>query len=273
MRKSFLLAPLLLAPILGVAPATQPTTQPVHDRDPWIFRCVLDGNARIVVVSLGNHRWAAYDAAHCALAKFWEGDVDLTGAVYDMRHGPQPKAKGKILLDRSAPITSPGQVITGLATNLGQNATAPVTTPPPDTEFWTFAYRGYSQKDGLATFRFTHGDGDGQVRIDETPTTLVSPDGATVLRRSFSAWDASKPATQPRAAISLSTSTSVAKLTLVSGDIVVSQGVGHASTPLKAPAEIPFDATKNVDISLASSDVVIDTEFKPADQQTAVPTK
>ncbi len=81
-----------------------PTTRPAHDRDPWVFRCVLDDNARMLVISLGDHWWMAFDTVHCSVYKIWNGEIELTGAVYDTKHGPQPHAKGTFLLDGKSPI-------------------------------------------------------------------------------------------------------------------------------------------------------------------------
>lgn len=142
---------LLFLLCLAAAPATRPAAV-VPDRDPAVFRCVLDGNARTVVVSLGNQRWAAYDAATCALAKVWHGDVNLTGPVYDYKHGPQPEAQGKVLYDTR------GQV--------------PLDGP-------RLKYAGYAlDRDGRPTFRYL---GDG-FEVRETPTLRVEGD-ATVLVR------------------------------------------------------------------------------------------
>ena len=276
MRIPILLASLVFVPLVNAAPATQPTTQPVHDRDPWIFRCVLDGNARMVVVSLGDHYWAAYDAEHCALAKVWRGDVELTGAVYDMRHGPQPKAKGKILLDRSAATSRPGpQIVTDWKKDPDGQGFSFTNMPDPAVGDG-FTYRGYSQRNGVATFHFEHQDprydGDKQLRIDETPTIAVNADGTAILRRTIQVTfaETNRPMALP-VRITLPTSGSVAEIRLVEGDAshVPDPGVLQAN-PLKAPAAIPFDATKNCQLIVSKSGTpVIDTEFKPADQQTA----
>ena len=72
------------------APATRP-------HDPWVFRCVLDGRPRSVVVALDDDMWIAYDATACTLYKAWAGGMTFTGGVYDGKHGPQPQADGKLL--------------------------------------------------------------------------------------------------------------------------------------------------------------------------------
>lgn len=70
---------------------------PSRPHDPWVFRCVLDKEARMVVVALHEQLWAAYDATDCTLAKVWDGDVKFDGAVYTTVHGPQPTSEGIML--------------------------------------------------------------------------------------------------------------------------------------------------------------------------------
>ena len=69
-------------------------------RDPWVFRCVLDGNPRSVVVALSDDLWLSYDARDGMLVRAWKGDVELTGSVYDTSHGPQPTSRGDVIFDR-----------------------------------------------------------------------------------------------------------------------------------------------------------------------------
>lgn len=75
-------------------------------RDPWVFRSVLDEQARMIVVALHERLWLAYDASNGELAKAWAGDVVMQGAVHDAVHGPQPVSRGRMLLGR-APL-APG---------------------------------------------------------------------------------------------------------------------------------------------------------------------
>lgn len=58
------------------------------------FRSVLDGRPRMLTIDLGGDLWAAYDAETSALYKVWRDGVLAEGAVYDYRHGPQPRALG-----------------------------------------------------------------------------------------------------------------------------------------------------------------------------------
>lgn len=93
------------APADGRAPTTAPAaTQPTHDREPWVFRCVLDNNPRMLVINLGQNWWMAFDTVTCSIYKLWQGEIELTGAVYDTKHGPQPKAKGRFVIDGRPPL-------------------------------------------------------------------------------------------------------------------------------------------------------------------------
>jgi len=68
----------------------------VSDRpnDPWVFRSVLDKKPRMITFALNNKLWVAYSTDSCSLYKAWAGSVDFEGAVYNMRHGPQPVTVG-----------------------------------------------------------------------------------------------------------------------------------------------------------------------------------
>ena len=89
--------PGLLAALAVLAPLQAPSPgEPVpRPRDPWVFRSVLDGRARMVTVALHEELWLAYDATTGRLVKAWKGDVDFQGAVYTTEHGPQPASRGR----------------------------------------------------------------------------------------------------------------------------------------------------------------------------------
>lgn len=87
-----LLACLLVAP--PVRAEDDDGSMPKQLRAQRVFRSVLDGNARMITIRLGDNLWAAYDAEDCHLYKVWEGDVKFDGAVYTTVHGPQPSAGG-----------------------------------------------------------------------------------------------------------------------------------------------------------------------------------
>ncbi len=71
---------------------------PPRPRDPFVQRCVLDGNARMIVVALAEQLSVAYDARTGAMALAWNGPVRYQGAVYDTTHGPQPVHEGPVLM-------------------------------------------------------------------------------------------------------------------------------------------------------------------------------
>lgn len=69
----------------------------VHERglSPWVFRSVLDEQARMLTAALHEDLFVAYSAQTGAFYKAWKGDVVLDGAVYTTAHGPQPESVGK----------------------------------------------------------------------------------------------------------------------------------------------------------------------------------
>lgn len=62
--------------------------------EPWVFRSVLDQNARVVTLALDENIWAAYFTEDCTLYKAWKGGVNFDGPVYTTHHGPQPTTIG-----------------------------------------------------------------------------------------------------------------------------------------------------------------------------------
>jgi len=62
--------------------------------DPWVFRSVLDNQARMITIALDKDIWLAYNTENAALYKAWKGVVNFEGAVYNHAHGPQPTAVG-----------------------------------------------------------------------------------------------------------------------------------------------------------------------------------
>ena len=95
MKKSILLSSLFICLFLF---SCQPDPEPDFDADrpysPWVFRSVLDLQPRMLTAALSDEVWAAYHADNGALYKVWKGNVELTGAVYDTQHGPQPVSMG-----------------------------------------------------------------------------------------------------------------------------------------------------------------------------------
>ncbi len=72
-------------------PEPAPTDRP---NDPWVFRSVLDKQARMITFALNDNLWVAYSTDSCSLYKAWAGGVDFEGPVFNMRHGPQPTSVG-----------------------------------------------------------------------------------------------------------------------------------------------------------------------------------
>jgi len=87
----------VLLVLLSGLSACQPEPETTHQRahDPWVFRSVLDGQARMLTLALHDDLWAAYSAETANLYKVWKGGVNFDGAVYTTVHGPQPITLGK----------------------------------------------------------------------------------------------------------------------------------------------------------------------------------
>lgn len=87
---------ILCSLILLSGSCNQESNRPTHPRgnDPWVFRSVLDGRARMLTISLADRFWAAYSAQDGSIYKVWRGDVNFDGAVYTTVHGPQPSSLG-----------------------------------------------------------------------------------------------------------------------------------------------------------------------------------
>lgn len=95
MRKLFLLLLALLGGLWYFAGRTSNTNSDANrPNDPWVFRSVLDKQPRMITFALNDRMWAAYSTDSCSLYKVWAGGVDFSGAVYNMRHGPQPMSLG-----------------------------------------------------------------------------------------------------------------------------------------------------------------------------------
>lgn len=149
----------MLCVMLGAAPD--------RPRDPWVFRCVLDKNARMVVIALHENLWVAYDAKTCSLYKAWRGDVKFDGAVYTTVHGPQPTSVGDTYFDgpqdnvwfirRDEELIQPQQVL----------------------------WRGYSIRDNTVSLRYELILADGSsIEIEEVPEVSLADD-QLVFSRSF----------------------------------------------------------------------------------------
>ena len=88
----------LILVLLGIwyfaSRSEQPHVAVVRPNDPWVFRSVMDKQPRMITFALNDKLWASYSTDSCSLYKIWSGSTDFTGAVYNMRHGPQPMSVG-----------------------------------------------------------------------------------------------------------------------------------------------------------------------------------
>ncbi len=202
--------------------ATQPQSDatPERGRDPWVFRCVLDRRPRVVVVALSPDLWAAYDATTCNVYKVWRGDLELTGSVYDTRHGPQPQTRGDELV------------------TFGENDAWSIGDGEPIQPRW-MGYRVDGQRSVTMQYRLpTESDGAG-VTVRETPEAT----GPRTLRRQF---EVSGIVGEPvRLMVSVGQSRNA--LTVEAGDAAMmseSRGIGEVTL-----LEITRDGTYTVDIT------------------------
>ena len=94
-RTLFLALILALLGIWYFASRSNGTIHSDRPNDPWVFRSVLDKQPRMITFALNDRLWVSYSTDSCALYKAWSGSADFTGAVYNMRHGPQPMSIGR----------------------------------------------------------------------------------------------------------------------------------------------------------------------------------
>lgn len=89
---------LLIAVLLGIwymaSRSNNDATAQTRPNDPWVFRSVMDKQPRMITFALNDQLWASYSTDSCSLYKIWSGSTDFSGAVYNMRHGPQPMSVG-----------------------------------------------------------------------------------------------------------------------------------------------------------------------------------
>lgn len=124
---------------------------PDRPRDPWVFRCVLDGNPRMAVIALHEDLWLAYDADSCSLRQVWSDGVKFDGAVYTTVHGPQPTSKGE------PDFAGPDGAVWRLLIDEEMMEIEPL-------------WRGYTLRGSFVTLQYELPLPDGgHVRIDEMP--------------------------------------------------------------------------------------------------------
>ncbi len=135
-------------------------------RDPWVLRCVLDGNPRMVVLALHEGIWVSYDATECSLDKLWLGDVDFSGSVWNHVHGPQPESSGETLV--RGPIDGPFFV-----SRKGQDM--------PCEAVW----RGYRLDGDQVTLQYEIKAGAGTLVLTEIPEVYMEDGDLRFERRFF----------------------------------------------------------------------------------------
>lgn len=147
---------------------------PASDRpnDPWVFRSVLDKQPRMITFALDDHLWVAYSTDSCALYKAWSGSAAFEGAVYNMRHGPQPMSVGPAWFENTH--KRPWVVKTSAGVEM------------PRTDYKGHRYT----KGGHAEIMYDLVLASGQrIRINEQPE-LVKVDGQRGFQRTFTVTNA-----------------------------------------------------------------------------------
>jgi hypothetical protein len=164
-RVSSVLAASLVLAVTSVAVAV---AAPPRPRDPFVQRCVLDGNARMIVVALAEPLSVAYDAKSGGLALAWNGPVRYQGAVYDTTHGPQPIHEGPILM----------RAAEGPTWMLARDGEEPVAA--------RVRWLGYRLDGTIVHLNFElSAPGIDPVTVRETPEVALADDGSPRLLRRF----------------------------------------------------------------------------------------
>ncbi|MFK7937633.1 MAG: family 16 glycoside hydrolase [Saprospiraceae bacterium] len=171
MKKLLLFLPILLIAVIFACNRQTSTVQEYdYDRphDPWVFRSVLDGQARMVTLALHDNMWAAYKTDNSSLYKVWKGGVNFDGAVYTTVHGPQPSSIGDAWFVNK--YENPWLQITGDNTQPVKNV----------------QYRGHAFNAGQVTLRYDLTLNDGSmVRVTERPEFKEKEGGQQGWERTF----------------------------------------------------------------------------------------
>ncbi len=161
----------LLLPSNGLTNVRDIVAKNQPARDVWVFRSVLDKNARIATMAIAPGYWLSYDATNCGLYKFWNGDLKFDGAVYTTVHGPQPTSEGGALEEGST-----GNKVWSVKVN-GE----PLAVKP--------RYRGHYidvLDRSLVHFQYDFSVKGKVLRVNETPQLLWESGKPVGLRRQFS---------------------------------------------------------------------------------------
>jgi cytochrome c len=146
--------------------ATKPSTEQKADTpsiESNAFRSVLDGKPRMLTINLDEQVKVAIDTQAATIYKVWQGDIDLKGAVFDSRHGPQPESLGLVyFIGDKAPASNP-----------------------------LFSYKGYEidTSTGNTSILYEAVSDSGVLSISETLSFEQNETGL-VLKQSFEATDA-----------------------------------------------------------------------------------
>jgi cytochrome c len=166
--RSLFLTLLVILAALWYFASKNHASDPQQDRpnDPWVFRSVLDKKPRMITFALNDQLWAAYSTDSCALYKVWSGNVDFTGAVYNMRHGPQPISVGNSWFE-----------------NKFQQPWNAIVNGKPESP--TADYKGHRYTDGHAEIMYDLILSDGRkIRVNERPE-FVEKERQVGFERSF----------------------------------------------------------------------------------------
>lgn len=135
--------------------------------DPWVFRSVLDENPRMITLALHQSMWAAYSTQTSSLYKVWNGGVNLDGAVYTTKHGPQPSTLGDAYVINE--IQNPWKVMKG-----------------DEAVTMDVQYKGHAFDDGQVTLKYNLTVPDGKViTVTEQPECIQGASGSVKLERTF----------------------------------------------------------------------------------------
>lgn len=67
---------------------------PGRGRSPWVFRTSLDGQPRMLNLSIAPDYWLSYSLERMSPYQLWKGDLRLDGPVFDGGQGGEPYSSG-----------------------------------------------------------------------------------------------------------------------------------------------------------------------------------
>ncbi|HPQ20811.1 MAG TPA: DUF1080 domain-containing protein [Saprospiraceae bacterium] len=133
---------------------------------PWVFRSVLDTQARMITMALDDRLWAAYHVETGGLYKVWDGVVNFEGPVYNQVHGPQPTTLGDAYFVNK--YVSPFLLFSH-----------------EDTLVTSYKYLGHKFVNDHVVIMHELIYTNQKIHIDETIETSKSENNSLVLNRSF----------------------------------------------------------------------------------------